>query len=142
MEGDELNEIRARKMRELMDKFGSGPEEKTAEASEKAPDTPVEITDASFGEFVSNHQVAVVDCWAPWCAPCRMIAPMLKSLAKHYAGRVAFGKLNVDENPRTPGQYEIMGIPTLLIFKNGKLADKIVGVMPMEALRSRIDSHL
>ena len=98
--------------------------------------------DGTFEQSLQKHPVVVVDCWAPWCAPCRMIAPMIEELARDYAGKVVFAKLNVDENPKTASQYRIMAIPTLLIFKNGKLADQIVGVVPREILEPRIKKYL
>ncbi|RME13571.1 MAG: thioredoxin, partial [Ardenticatenia bacterium] len=85
---------------------------------------------------------ALVDFWAEWCGPCHMIAPAIESLAREYAGRVKVGKLNVDENPRTPMQFQIRGIPTLIIFRNGQPVDRIVGVQSLPALRQRLDAVL
>nr|WP_290668200.1 thioredoxin [Ardenticatena sp.] len=102
---------------------------------------PVTLTDATFGEFVSSG-VALVDFWAEWCGPCHMIAPAIETLAREYAGRVKVGKLNVDENPRTPMQFQIRGIPTLIIFRNGRPVDRIVGVQSLPALRQRLDAVL
>ncbi|MGB9717559.1 MAG: thioredoxin [Thermoproteota archaeon] len=84
----------------------------------------------------------VVDCWAPWCGPCHMIAPIIEGLARDYSGKILFGKLNVDENPEASAQYEIVSIPTLLVFKNGKLVDRIVGAMPRRMLEPRITRYL
>ena len=102
---------------------------------------PVTLTDATFGDFVSSG-VALVDFWAEWCGPCHMIAPAIETLAREYAGRVKVGKLNVDENPRTPMQFQIRGIPTLIIFRNGQPVDRIVGVQSLPALRQRLDAVL
>ena len=87
-------------------------------------------------------KVVVVDFWAVWCGPCKMIAPHVAALAKEFAGRALVGKLNVDENPRTAGQYGIMSIPTLLIFSGGKVVDQIVGAQPAAALRQRLERHV
>jgi len=80
---------------------------------------PVEMTDATFKEMIQNHPLVVVDCWAPWCGPCRMVAPIIEELSRDYVGRILFGKLDVDENREVSIQYDIMSIPTLLLFKNG-----------------------
>lgn len=93
-------------------------------------------------EVVEKNPLVVVDCWAPWCGPCQFVGPIIEELARDYAGKVLFGKLNVDENPLTATQYQIMGIPTLLVFKNGKLADRIIGAMPREMLEPRIARYL
>jgi len=85
---------------------------------------------------------ASVDFWAEWCGPCHMIAPAIETLAREYAGRVKVGKLNVDENPRTPMQFQIRGIPTLIIFRNGQPVDRIVGVQSLPVLRQRLDAVL
>ena len=117
---------------------------KAGETKEKksTPNKPIELTDAKFREMIKNHPLVVVDCWAPWCAPCRMVAPILEELAREYAGRISFGKLNVDENQSVALEYQIMSIPTLLVFKNGKLVDRIVGAMPKKALEPNITRHL
>jgi thioredoxin 1 len=101
-------------------------------------DKPVLVTDATFKETVKDNAVVVVDCWAPWCGPCRMIGPIIEELAHDYCGKILFGKLNVDENPEVATEYQIMSIPTLLVFKNGKLVDRIVGAMPRPMLEQRI----
>ena len=101
-------------------------------------DKPVTVTDATFKETVKNNTIVVVDCWAPWCGPCRMISPIVEELAKEYCGKILFGKLNADENTEVATEYQIMSIPTLLVFKNGKLVDRIVGAMPRPMLEQRI----
>ncbi|MGQ9543665.1 MAG: thioredoxin, partial [Candidatus Bathyarchaeia archaeon] len=80
--------------------------------------------------------------WAPWCGPCHMVAPIIEELARDYAGKILFGKLNVDENPKLSMQYEIMSIPTLLVFKNGKLMDRLIGAMPKQTLEPKITQYL
>lgn len=110
----------------------------------KAPaaDKPVDLTGAGLKEFIRNHPAAVVDCWAPWCGPCRMVAPVIEELAREYSGKIAFGKLNVDENQPAAMEYQIMSIPTLLVFKNGKLVDQIIGALPKKSLEAAITRHL
>ncbi|MCK4439217.1 thioredoxin, partial [Candidatus Bathyarchaeota archaeon] len=88
-----------------------------------------------------NH-LAVIDCWAPWCGPCRFLSPVIEELARDYRGKIAFGKLNVDENNKTAAQYGIMSIPALLIFRDGKIVDQIVGAMPRNMLEPKITIHL
>jgi thioredoxin 1 len=100
------------------------------------------ITDAEFANVLKQNPNVVVDCYADWCAPCKMIAPFIESLAEEYAGRVTFVKLDVDDNPNTAMQYRIQGIPTLLFFKNGKHADTQVGALPKPALKKRVEDFL
>jgi thioredoxin 1 len=130
---EELEAIRRRKMEEM----------KSGGKHEGAwPPEPVPLTDADFEAFVAKYPIVVVDCWAPWCGPCRMVAPVIDALAKEMVGKVAFGKLNTDENPRVPTKFNINAIPTLLIYKGGKLADRIVGAMPKEQLANQIKRFL
>ena len=139
MEDEELEKIRMKKLKEMI-RGASKVEEKIA--GEQALARPIEVTDANFNEVIQNHPVVVVDCWAAWCAPCRMIAPIIEELAEDYAGKILFGKLNVDENQKTAVEYGVMSIPTLLIFKNGKLVDRIIGAMPRKMLESKITQHI
>ena len=98
---------------------------------------PVEVTDADFDEFVKNNPKVVVDCWAAWCAPCRMLAPTIDEIASEKPD-VKFAKLDVDKNRAVPTKYGIMSIPTLLYFKDGKLVDKTLGALPKAAIESRL----
>ncbi|MEW6524778.1 MAG: thioredoxin [Bacillota bacterium] len=103
----------------------------------------ITLTDKNFGAEVLNADMPVlVDFWAAWCGPCRMIAPTIDELARDYAGRVKVGKLNVDDNGNTAAQYGIMSIPTLLLFKDGKAVDKVVGAVPKRDLQRRLDAVL
>ncbi len=105
-------------------------------------DAPVKVTDSDFDSFVSQHSLILVDCWAPWCGPCRLVSPIIDGLAKEYTGKVAFGKLNTDENPGTSGRFGIMAIPTLLIFKNGKQVDQIVGAVPKARIEETLRKYM
>lgn len=99
------------------------------------------LTDSNFDQEIKNG-VVLVDFWAEWCGPCRRIAPIVEELASQYDGRATVGKLNVDENPNVPGRFMIRGIPTLLLFKNGQLADTLVGLAPKDDIARMIDRHL
>lgn len=142
-EDKELEEIRRRKLRELSSKvFGKETERKERTVRTAAPNKPVEVTDTSFEKVVQNYPLVVVDCWALWCPPCRMIAPIVEELARDYVGKIVFGKLNVDENQMVAVKYQIMSIPTMLVFKNGKLVDRIIGAMPRRMLEAKITRYL
>ncbi|HEU4834695.1 MAG TPA: thioredoxin TrxC [Pyrinomonadaceae bacterium] len=106
--------------------------------------TPVTITDQTFEREVvqATGRPVLVDCWAPWCGPCRMIAPVLDQLAAESAGRYRIAKLNVDENPQTAARFSIASIPTMLIFKNGKLIDRLIGAQPKQAIAERLQVAL
>lgn len=104
---------------------------------------PVELTDATFDSTIraSGNRPVLVDCWAAWCGPCRMIAPTIESLAAESNGRWVVAKLDVDANPVTAQHYRIASIPTLLIFKNGQLAEQLVGLQPKPAIMARLEAH-
>jgi len=106
------------------------------------PTEPIVVTDDKFEDTVQKYPRVVVDCWAPWCGPCIMVAPIIEELAKKYQGKIVFGKLNTDENQETMKDYNIMSIPTLLIFKSGKIVDRIIGAMPREELEPKITKYL
>ncbi len=133
----ELERIRRRKMHQLMAMQSKG-----VDRVEGVGSDPVVLTDANIEQHISSGGVLVVDCWAPWCMPCRMLSPIVDQLARDYSGRVRFGKLNVDENPLTARRFNTMSIPTLLVFKEGVNIDRIVGAQPKGILKSRIDSYL
>ena len=100
----------------------------------------VEFSDTNFEQEVTKSPLPVlVDLWAAWCAPCRMIAPVVEELAEKYQGKMKMGKLNVDDHPQVAAQFRIMNIPTLLLFKGGQEVDRIVGVVPKEELARRIE---
>ncbi|MBX5455093.1 MAG: thioredoxin TrxA [Acidobacteriia bacterium] len=103
----------------------------------------IKVTDESFAQDVLAAKGPVlVDFWAEWCGPCRMIAPAIEELGQDYKGKLVVAKLNVDENPLTPNQYSVRGIPTLILFKDGKPAATQVGALPKAALRSWVEKHI
>ncbi len=104
---------------------------------------PIHITDGTFEEEVLKNDVPVLaDFWAEWCGPCRTIAPILEEIAEEYEGRLKIAKINVDENPEAPVRFGIQGIPTLILFKDGKPVERLVGAMPKDRLLSHIRPHL
>jgi len=103
------------------------------------PAVPVDITDQTFNrEVLSFSGPVLVDCWAPWCGPCRMVGPILVQLASEYAGRLKIAKLNVDENPATASRYGIQSIPTMLLFKNGNHVNTLVGALPRDEIERQL----
>jgi thioredoxin 1 len=124
---DELEAIRKRKM-ERLQKMTSG--------------EVLILNDGNLGETVNNHPLVVVDCWAEWCGPCKMIAPIIEELAKEYAGKVTFGKLNIDENMGVATKYQISAIPTMLVFKNGELSGQIVGALPKAHIKQNLEAYI
>ena len=102
-----------------------------------------QVTDSSFKTDVLESEVPVlVDFWAPWCGPCRMVAPVIDEIAEQYAGQIKVVKLNTDENPNTASQYGIRSIPTLMIFKGGQRVDMVVGAVPKTTLASTLEKYL
>lgn len=126
---DELEALRKKRAQELMNIMN-------------APDKPIEITDANFAEMSAKYPLLIVDCWAEWCGPCRMIAPVIEELAKEYAGKVTFGKLDVDHHNKVAGKFRVSAIPTLLVIKDGELLDQIVGAVPKQQIVSKIKTYL
>jgi thioredoxin 1 len=124
---DELEAIRKRKM-ERLQKMTSG--------------EVLILNDGNLGETVNNHPLVVVDCWAEWCGPCKMIAPIIEELAKEYAGKVTFGKLNIDENMGVATKYQISAIPTMLVFKNSELSGQIVGALPKAHIKQNLEAYI
>ena len=126
---DKLDEMRKRKMKELERKYFG---------KKEAFGKPIQVTDKTFDQVIKAHPVVVVDFWGQWCPPCHIIAPIVEELAKDYAGKVVFGKLNVDENKAHAVKYGITAVPTLLLFKNGKLVDQVIGAVPRQHLEEKI----
>ncbi len=101
------------------------------EGRKMATESIIQLSDENFEREVLKSDIpALVDFWAPWCGPCRIVGPIVEELAQQYSGKLKVGKMNVDENPITPGKYGIRGIPTLIIFKNGEVLDQVVGAVP------------
>jgi thioredoxin 1 len=108
-----------------------------------ASDKIVHVTDASFDQEVLKSPTPVlIDFWAPWCAPCRAIAPIIDDLAGEYSGRLKVVKMNVDDNPQTPGRYGVRGIPNLLIIKGGQVKEQIIGAVPKGTLIKAVDNAI
>ncbi len=102
----------------------------------------IEITDSNFEEIVSSDLPVLVDFWAEWCGPCKMIGPVVDELAGEYEGKVIIGKVNVDENPETAAKFMVRSIPTLLVLKGGEIVDKQVGAVPKSTLADKLDAQL
>jgi thioredoxin len=133
----EIERLRLKKLDELVLRRREEEKEQARVGNGK----PVELTDETFGT-IRNYPLMLVDFWAPWCGPCRMVSPIVEDLAREYQGRVWFGKVNVDENPETAGRFGIQSIPSLLLFKQGAMVDEIVGAVPRHVIESRIRAHM
>ena len=130
---DEIDKIKKKMMDDIMTDSSKG---------NGWPEGPVVVGDTNFTDFVGKYPLTVVDCWAPWCGPCKMIAPVIEELSQEMKGQIAFGKLNTDENQGTARNYNIYAIPTLLVFKDGQMIDQIVGAYPKDALKERLNTYL
>ncbi len=103
----------------------------------------LEITDQNFDSVVMNSDTPVlVDFWAPWCGPCKMLTPIIEEIAEEYEGKVVFGKLNVDDNPQAASKYGIVSIPTILFVRNGKVIDQHVGLLAKDPMKKKIDEFI
>jgi len=111
-------------------------------AEKEWPSAPVNVTDGEFQDFVNKYPRVIIDCWAPWCGPCRMLGPVIDELAGAYKGKVAFGKLNTDDSQATAMGFGIQSIPTLLFFRDGKLVSREVGALPRQALEPKIKAFV
>ncbi len=132
-EDTELEQIRLRKIQFMLDQ---------AEHGKQLKNHPLTITDDNFDGTVKANQILVIDFWAPWCGPCRMVGPVFEQLAAEYSSKVAFGKMNVDENQTVPSTFRVMSIPTLIVFKQGKEVERIVGAYPKADIEAMIKRYL
>jgi thioredoxin 1 len=134
---DELDEIRKKKMEKMMSEMNKSPA-----PSVQFPNKPIVITDDTVDSAASQYPIFILDCWAQWCGPCRMLGPIIEELARDFSGKIVFGKLNVDENMKTSNKHGISAIPTMLVFKNGLLVDKLVGAYPKATLSAKMQKYL
>ena len=132
---DELEAIKDKKLAELR-------KEAATKALMSSITEPIVLTDSNFASEVAKYPVMLVDFWAPWCGPCRMVSPIIEQLSREYSGRVAFGKVNVDENQRIAASFGIQSIPTLMIFKGSKAVDVIIGAMPKAQIEMKLKQQL
>ena len=135
---DELEEIRAKKLKS----YWSDAQPPSVTLERKISAKPIKLTDSNFDSAISDYDMIIVDCWAPWCGPCRMLGPVIDELAGDYEGKVVFGKLNTDENRQIATRFGIMSIPTMLFIKDGHHVDTIVGAVPKEVIESKIKQYL
>lgn len=132
---DELEAIKHKKMTELQ-------KEAASKATMASITEPIVLTDSNFASEVTKYPIMLVDFWAPWCGPCRMVSPIIEQLSREYSGRIAFGKVNVDENQRIAASFGIQSIPTLMIFKGSKAVDVIIGAMPKAQIEMKLKQQL
>jgi thioredoxin 1 len=129
---EELARIREKKLREMEEKMKGGPEEKKPFAG------VLPVDESSFSALLSQNPLVVVDFWAEWCGPCRMVGPVVEELAREFAGRITFAKCNTDHCQRLASQFGISAIPSIFLFSQGKIVDKVIGACPIDVLRDRI----
>jgi thioredoxin 1 len=138
---DEINEIMQKKMKQFKEKMNDT-ETNYKTNKETYHNIPIILTDYNFTESVNKFQFLIVDFWAAWCGPCKMVSPIIEQLSNELAGKAVFGKLNVDENPNVSNAFGIQSIPTIIIFKNGKAVDRIIGAMTKSQLLLKISNHI
>ena len=132
---DELEAIKDKKLAELQ-------KEAATKAMMSSITEPLVLTDSNFASEVTKYPIMLVDFWAPWCGPCRMVSPIIEQLSREYTGRVAFGKVNVDENQGIAASFGIQSIPTLMIFKGSMAVDVIIGAMPKAQIEMKLKQQL
>lgn len=138
---DEFKDIMQRKMRTYRERRDNN-EVNSMSNKERYPNAPIKLTDFNFKESVHKYPLLIVDFWAAWCGPCRMVSPVIDQLSSELSGKAVFGKLNVDDNPNTSNILGIQSIPTIVVFKNGQAVDRIIGAMTKSQLISRISPHI
>ena len=132
---DELEAIKHKKLAELQ-------KEAATKAMMSSITEPIGLTDSNFANEISKFPIMLVDFWAPWCGPCRMVSPIIEQLSREYSGKVAFGKVNVDENQRIAASFGIQSIPTLMMFRNGKAVDVMVGALPKAQIEMKLKQQI
>ena len=132
-EDKELERIRMKKIEDL---------KKSSQEKEQLINQPIILTDENFSATLTANDLLVVDFWAPWCAPCRMVGPIIEQLSKEYAGKVTFAKMNVDENQRVPSNFGIMSIPTIIVMQKGKIVETIVGAYPKSHIEATFKKYI
>lgn len=125
---EELEKIRKRILKEMQQNMKNTP----------LPDCPINLTDQNIEQAIREYPRLVVDCWAVWCGPCRIVAPTIEALASEKAGEIVFGKLDIDQNGHTAIKYAISAVPTMLVFKEGKLAGRIIGALPKPQIEAKL----
>ena len=132
----ELEALRKRRAEVLLGQL------KEHEARKAWPSAPIELTDGNFKDIVARYPLLLIDFWAPWCGPCKMVGPILEQLARDYQGKVVFGKLNVDENPQIPSSFKVVSIPTLIIVRERELVERVTGAVQRGRLESLLMKHM
>jgi thioredoxin 1 len=132
-EDNELEQIKQRKIQAMLDQ---------ATYSKQVATHPLTLTDNNFQETIKANALIVVDFWAPWCGPCRMVGPVIEQLAAEYAGKVAFAKMNVDENQLVPSSFSVMSIPTIVVFHHGEAVERIVGAYPKAQIEATFKRYI
>jgi thioredoxin 1 len=137
-----LNDILAKKFQQLSHADDVSNESSSGEKGKMTLAAPLILNDSNFAQAVEKYPLLVVDFWAPWCGPCRILGPTIEQLARDFAGKVIFGKLNVDENPQVAGAFGIQSIPAVAIFKNGQIVDGFVGVASKSQIQSKLSQYV
>ncbi|MFB5599691.1 MAG: thioredoxin [Nitrososphaeraceae archaeon] len=132
---DEISALMNKKMKDLQRKFNTLTELKKISK-------PIILSDSNFESEKNKYPLLLVDFWASWCGPCKIVLPIIEQLAREYAGKVVFGKINVDENPVLSNKFRIQSIPTILLFKNGQVIDIIIGALPKGQIENKLRQHL
>lgn len=136
-EDHELAETQRKKIAQMLQQAAVKPQ-----LVQNSNGKPITLTDTCFSSEITKRKLIVVDFWAPWCGPCRMVGPIIEQLAAEYAGKVTFGKINVDDNQMIPSQFGVQGIPTLIVFKNGEPVETIVGACQKSHIESKFRSYM
>ncbi len=125
----------------MMIEYGRLIEKEREERKVIKPTELIQLNDSNFDENVNKYDLILVDFWAPWCGPCRVISPVIEELSKEYAGKVAFGKLKVDDNPLTTSRFGVISIPTIVFLKKGRAVDRIDGIITKKLIKNKIEEH-